>query len=279
MAAAPHLFRTQKVIYAAGIGSGQLAPMLADRLFQNNYHKKILVLREGQLQYDFLVQEKMNKAVLFQEYRFNASRYFMELLKAFSKQGGSVFTGLAGKKEPGEDPGTENQAFRFSVHVPPDFVLVCRENNRLIRFFSISGELWARQLNQGNQKISKEEVNRIARLYFDLPVDRLQEDQLPAYPSLDTMAALADLPVHPLECTYAHTLPEDQFDLCQERFDEARQARIAYNRFCELFHRYGKGIEEITESAYELLDPLKNADEIWDQAEHRYQQKYEWKKQ
>ena len=56
----------------------------------------------------------------------------------------------------------------------------------------------------------------------------------------------------------------------------AKQTRITYQRFKQLFHGYGTGVDEMIERAYELLNKTRDIKKMWEKAELEYQQQYEW---
>jgi hypothetical protein len=57
----------------------------------------------------------------------------------------------------------------------------------------------------------------------------------------------------------------------------AKQTGINYSDFKILFHRYGKGIDEMTENAYTQMNVIRDSKIIWKNVENEFQKKYEWK--
>ena len=88
---------------------------------------------------------------------------------------------------------------------------------------------------------------------------------------------LPSLVKQPLPCTFAGQSFEDMFELCREKFDLAKQCGINFPEFRVLFHRYGKGIDEIIELAYENRSRTIELDPAWKTVENDFQKMHEWK--
>ena len=70
---------------------------------------------------------------------------------------------------------------------------------------------------------------------------------------------------------------DDNYETCLEKFDLAKQTGISYSEFKKLFYRYGTGIDEMIEYAYDTMNEIRDAEKIWDYVERLFQEKYEWK--
>ncbi|MCF6333213.1 MAG: hypothetical protein L3J11_08010 [Draconibacterium sp.] len=44
-----------------------------------------------------------------------------------------------------------------------------------------------------------------------------------------------------------------------------------------MFHRYGNGIDEMIDEAYEKMAKTRDPKKIWKEVEECFQKKYEWK--
>lgn len=66
------------------------------------------------------------------------------------------------------------------------------------------------------------------------------------------------------------------FELAQQKFYEARQTGIDEAWFMELFYRFGPGIDELTEQAYELMQTTRDPRELWQQSIRMYTSGNEW---
>ena len=60
---------------------------------------------------------------------------------------------------------------------------------------------------------------------------------------------------------------------CDEKFDLAKQTGIDYKMFCRLFYRYRFNIEEMIDSAYEIMNQERDPQKIWQQVESDFLKK------
>lgn len=86
----PHLFQPEKVLYINTPRTPKPAALLADYLYKNSYQKKLNILVPEQVEQLAFLKSNTSKGIYFQEYKMNASRLFIELLKYFQAEGGTV---------------------------------------------------------------------------------------------------------------------------------------------------------------------------------------------
>jgi hypothetical protein len=67
-------------------------------------------------------------------------------------------------------------------------------------------------------------------------------------------------------------------DLMETAFDIAKQTGIGFQEFRTLYFRYGKGIDWMTERAYEWMTKERDTKIIWSRVETEYAAEFEWGK-
>ncbi len=286
--AVPHLFQSQKVIYLGPEKKWQLTAGLADRLYKNTYHKKSAVLKKTNPQMFSFLKLPDFEGIVFQEYKLNISRFFIELLKLFKSAGGEVLVHesfhvenkklvFLHRKIEAKEIVAGKTTLRSAVQLPvttyPNFALVTKHINSYLLFSEEGGSVVARQIEPAKSYLSANEILEIGKqLFFVEPGEWMQSKQLQT-PSEKTLDKILSITGGMFPSTFAGSGMESQYEIGMEQFDLAKQTGISYNQFKPLFYRYGTGISEMTEIAYQYLEETRNPELIWKQAERYYQQK------
>ncbi len=289
--AVPHLFQSQKVIYLGPEKKWQLTAGLADRFYKNTYHKKSALLKKTNPQMFSFLKLPDFEGVVFQEYKFNISRFYIELLKFLKSAGGEVIVNEPFRLENKElvflhrqfeakEIITGSIKFRSAVRLPvatyTNFTLVTKHQNSYLLFSEEGGIVNARQIEPVKHHLSANEILEISKELFSVEPGEPMQTSLFQAPSAKTLDKILSVTGGIFPCTVAGSGMESQYEICMEQFDLAKQTGISYNQFKPLFHRYGTGISEITEIAYQFLEETRNPEFIWAKAELHYQQNYEW---
>ena len=290
MKLAPHLFQPQKVLYVSKNQTTKLTALAADYFYKNTYQKKLEMLKNKQLEQLAILDQNYRKGIYFQEYKYNVSRLFIELLKYFQKKGGSVKvkfpvkieknrvilietkeTVTAGKITVPENK--KNTIYHLSIETPPNFSMVYKNSSLAFRFMQNKNGLQAEPLIKTSEKTTKLNLSILAKSLFQSDIKEIKTIEKMENPSLKK---LIEQIKHPLSCTFEKTDLKDMHERCLEKFDLAKQTEISYNQFKTIFHRYGTGIDEITEDVYSVMNEFRDPIKIWKRAEKNYQKKYEW---
>ena len=290
----PHLFQLQKVIYLGLNKSGYLKSVIADTFFKNEYQKKSFKLQDfNQSEFSFF-KASPGKAIVFQEYRFNVARFFIEILKYFKSEGGEIVLSQIDKT--GEqnfrikNASTKATGRYFSsgpqfktvlkIPVQPykNFDAIVKRSNSFFRFSEFEMNIIAEAIYPSEKNVSKSELINIASDYFSFKKNEVVFKHIPVTPTVKEIAVFLPKIHSVLPCSYQVKNIESNYEMCLEKYDLAKQTGISYSDFKILFHRYGAAIDEITESAYEKLNEMKETDKIWEAAEKEYRQNHEWLK-
>ena len=289
----PHLIRPRKTLYLnPGIFTRSKA-RLSDFILQNNYEKKSVKADSKQwLALPFL-KANPKKAIYFQEYRINISRLFIECLRFAENKGAEIYFESAftiaenevvfahsnQKFSSTHIEITENKTLKkacLPISTHPGFSLFSTKNKQTFRVTEFENQLDFEFVSPKNRPIQKQEIAPfIASCFhlnneFKMAVNSTYSIDLKTiYLLLKTISA--DLP-YSFQNTSLTTIDER----CNECFDEAKQTGISFQKFKLLFYRYGKAIEELTETAYEKMNETRNPEEIWEKAELDFRQKREW---
>jgi hypothetical protein len=293
MKLAPHLFQTRKVLYISKTRPINFTALFADYLYRNTYQKKSQVLMPNQLEQLSFIRERSRKGIYFQEYEYNGSRLFIELLKYFESQGGTIKVKSSVKTEKDkltflqtkETATAGNIIFCTSkkttnylvpIEMPPGFSMVYRSSKLAFRFTSHQKMLLAEPLNQTSEKVSKKVFLAFAQSLFLPKIEKITKTERIENPSPKVMKKLTEQIKHPPGCAFKKTYMKDMHERCLEKFDLAKQTGISYANFKVIFHRYGTAVDEMTEDAYILMNEFRDPEKIWNLAEKNYQKMNEW---
>ncbi|HKJ79769.1 MAG TPA: hypothetical protein VKA10_09545 [Prolixibacteraceae bacterium] len=269
LAVIPHLFQKQKVLYLKP--GTTVNAKIADKLYRNRADKKFIPLKSL---HDFsFIKNKNQQALLFQEYRFNFSRFFIETLKNFKKNGGTIRF----KNEKNTAENVNKQAILIPVKTYPNFEFVVKDNKSVIRFYQKDDKILATAVNEKPFTLTASMLIDVAANYFTFNPDLVQTILVRSTPSVQTIFNSIENTNKSFSCSFENTLLDDYYEIGLEKFDLAKQTGIAYEDFKVIFHRYGKGIDEITEFAYQQMEKTRDVAAAWELAEGEYHEKYEWK--
>lgn len=289
----PHLFQPEKVLYFTPGRTSKLAPMLTDYLYKNSYQKKLDILVPEQIEQLAFLKNSITKGIYFQEYKLNISRLFIELLKYFRAEGGTVKVNFPVTKDKNKLTFTASKEtisatkivigahdlkthYLLPIEMPVDFSLVYRDSTQAFRFFEHHKLMLAEPLNPKSKKASVQSFIAFAQSLFQPKIEKVTARKITANPTLEELKKQIEIIDRPLGCTFEKTSIEDMYERRLEKFDLAKQTGISFAHFKIIFHRYGKAIDEMTEDAYTLMNEFRDPEKIWNLAEKNYQKKYEW---
>ncbi len=293
-ALAPHLVQPRKVIYSGRRKNLVLKSHFADIIYGHSYHQNSKFLTKKAVAEIGFLKSEPTGGVVFQEYTFNISRFFIELLKFFASKGGVVKVEELFRQENNKLIFSNNEETSFReieiggvksrngyllpVETFESFSLVTSEKNIHFRFSEQGDRILAEQIEYV-KFITEEEILKICRRYFAFELKNAKKVEVTELPSVQVLSEIISVCGRPLPSSFEIANLDNQYETGLEKFDLAKQTGISYDQFIALFHRYGKGIDEMTETAYLLLNEIRDPREIWKQAETKFQQKYEWKKE
>ncbi len=277
---APHLFQPQKVI-CYHPKANKAGVNITDFFLRNRLGEKSEIINRpvpGNL--SFLKLNKL-KGVVFYEYKINVSRLFIALLKYFELNGGTVL--LNGKLEQFDVLSTvrcrpeQNKSYLLEIKTPPNFALIKRVGKNRFRLTENRGRLQVEPINQSAKNLSKKQVLNPLNKLVSFNLNSVQELERHSFISAKTVAALLKVIKTPLPNSFKNTTIDDNYELCLEKFDIAKQTGITFPDFKILFHRYGTGIDKMIDMAYEKVNKIRDPQKIWEETEKWYQEKYEWR--
>lgn len=274
----PHLVQAQKVVYQKN-GNLKTFTKIIDLIL-----KKTITEKSDQIHQkvpenlSFLNFNKL-QGIVFQEYKINVSRLFIAFLKYFELMGGKI---LIDKIYPREDIKTvincknENtNSFLTNIESPSNFAFVTKIKKNKFRLFE-NNKFLQIELNSKSENKSKNEIQK--------NIEKVVKAKIETFQELDTTFSFSTKKLQNILKTIENSLPgtfektqlKDNYELSLEKFDIAKQTGITYPEFKLLFHRYGKGIDEMIDEAYEKMNETRDSKKIWNQVENWYQKKYEW---
>lgn len=228
----------------------------------------------------FLRNDKI-KGIVFQEYKINVSRIFIELLKFFeAKEGEIIFRDSFHSEEIAQviqcNP-IRKRSFIIPIEVPLNFSMVSQLNEYIFRFVEYENKLQVNTLSVAANQLLKEQIGIEIQKNILFKREQLQQDESTEYLSEKTIKNILRVVKKPLPCSFENLKMDDNYETCLEKFDLAKQTGISYSEFKKLFYRYGTGIDEMIEYAYDTMNEIRDAEKIWDYVERLFQEKYEWK--
>ena len=131
--------------------------------------------------------------------------------------------------------------------------------------------------NAKPENLTKSEIQKELENIVSLDSETITETQLSPLLSTKTVSAILKTITDKLPGSFPNAEIKDNYELSLEKFDIAKQTGITYPEFKILFHRYGTGIDEMIDEAYEKMNEISDSKKIWDQVEIGFQQKNEWK--
>ena len=290
---APHLFQPQKILYFNHTRTPKFAASLTDYLYKNAYQKKLDIIAPEHIEQLAFIRKGTTKGIYFQEYKLNVSRLFIELLKYYTSQGGTLKVNSPVKRDKNRisilasqktitanniliGAVVKNIHYLVPLQMPEDFAMVYRDSKWAFRFFDHHKNTLVEPLTLKQENTSVQTFTTFAQKLFQDKIEKVTVWENEEKPTLEQLKKFAELVPQPLDCSYKKTGLNDIYERCLEKFDLAKQTGISFAEFKTIFHRYGEAVDEITEDAYALLNESRDPVKIWNHAEKKYQKKYEW---
>lgn len=277
----PQLVQPQKVIYFPSKKAKVFAKII-DLFFQKTFNSKSAILNKKRPENLSFIKNPYLEGIIFQEYKINISRIFIELLKHFELKGGKINV-----KEPFQPEEVTSliqcktinkQSLIISSNTPSNFIWVNKIESTIFRFIEFKNKLQVEVINSKNRILPKNQIlNKISKA-IEFNFNEVVEYDSTLYISTKTITTILNTISNPLPGSFKNTTIHDNYDLSLEKFDIAKQTGITYPEFKILFHRYGNGIDEMIDEAYEKMNKERNAKKIWTEVEDWVQRKNEWKK-
>jgi hypothetical protein len=276
----PHLVQAQKVIYSHS-KSVKAIGKIVDLFFRKTFKTETIILNKQKPENLSFLKTDYLKGVIFQEYKVNVSRLFVELLKHFELNGGKI----AVKESITSDEvsttiqcKTENKrSFIVNTETPLNFACVCKTGNTVFHFVESKNKLQITTINHSKHKPSKTQILHKISKVVDFKSNEIKERKLSYYLSTITLEKILEIVCEPLPGSLKNATVQDNYELSLEKFDIAKQTGITYPDFKILFHRYGTGIDEMIDEAYEQMNITRDPQVIWEGVEDWFQRKNEWK--
>lgn len=276
----PHLIQPMKIVYCHSNRLKNLA-WISDLLYKNQFNEKSEHINtETSSKYPFL-KESYIEGIIFQEYKINISRLFIELLKYFEQLGGKVL--VRKSFDPAEVKTmihcnvTKYSSYILPVQVPSNLGLVYKYDRHIIRFLELRNLIQITGVNKSFKKLTTNDVERISGEFFHFSGEKIFKQDSESLLSIKTIETIVKLIKTPLPGAIKNATVKDNYELGLEKFDIAKQTGIDYSAFKVLFHRYGSGIDEMIELAYEKMNKIRDPLKIWDMVENEFHVRNEWK--
>lgn len=266
---APQLVILQKVVYADN--NKKWLSNYADFWYKNSDQKRSVYINTNLPENLSFLNFKKLQGVVFQEYKINVSRLYIELLKVFENAGGKLINQPVEnrKSEAIKMDGKKVSHFKTTISCPENFNFCIHREKMEILFTETDGNLTATitglNFNAG-----------IFLNYINAKTIAFEEFQIPFYLTENAVKEITDAVQKPLFCSFKNTGIESNYELCLEKFDIAKQTGIDFPAFRKLFYRYGFHIETVTDLAYENMTWQRDPKILWENAEIEFQKKYEW---
>jgi hypothetical protein len=275
----PHLVQPQKVIYSHSKKVRTIA-RLADILFKNQFNtKSVFIDRKRPDNFSFLKTDHL-KGVIYQEYKVNVSRIFIEILKYFELNGGKILFKAYHPEEITtviQCHSINRQSYLLSVEVPSNFAFVKSYKKDIFRFTEKKNNLQVDPINASSDKLSKEEILHRTQKIISFESNSMKEIELISFLSIQSLKNILKVIDKTLPGSFENAQIKDNYELSLEKFDLAKQTGITYPEFKILYHRYGAGIDKMIDVAYEKMDKTRDPQKIWEMAEKEFQMEYEWR--
>ncbi len=290
---APHLFRSKKVFYPGYSSFDRFRSSIADFFYKNKDQRRSHLITHGLKSIFSDLKRSVSEGVYFQEYTFNVSRFYIEMLKYFCENGVEVYVNKSVRVEEKhlifDDTkkkisteilvhGTREKktVYELPFNVTPGFSMFASHLLGRFSFSENKGTLLVIPID--DKEYSKNELRLITEDYFNLDLDNFDiKEKQQLFFSFNQVSSLLSLLNQRLPCTFEDYGFGDMFELCREKFDLAKQSGIDFPEFQTLFYRYGRGIDEMTEMAYQKVNEQSNLESVWKDVEVDFQKKYEWK--
>ncbi|MCL3780042.1 hypothetical protein EMN47_06530 [Prolixibacteraceae bacterium JC049] len=274
---APHLVLPRKtIVFSSKRQWGAIK--LHDWILKNtDYDKTRLLDTKSFEDFSQFNAEDFPQALFTTEYRVNYSRFCIELAKV-TQQNSIQF-----------DVKQQQTTNATNYYVVKDFTPNNRNDIRLLTdesdiiLINKEDRLYVFPVKIENDKVLLSEIQKLIPSVKELfPIEKPHFAQY-SFESIYSLHAQK-------ESTKQNNIPIEGApsgiemydyralqDLCDEKFDIAKQTGIEFPDFSKLFFRYGLQIDEMTDMAYEMLSSTRDAKIIWQTCENEFQNKYESK--
>lgn len=275
----PHLVQAQKVIYAHSNNIKTISK-ITDFIYKDHFNSKSTFIHQKKPEnFSFLKAEYLS-GIVFQEYKINVSRMFIAILKHFEAFGGKV---LLKAFRPEEvitiiqcNPNPK-QRIIIPIKTPENFVYVQANKKAIFRFHEKNHKLQVDTINKSANNLSYSLLLSHIQGLIKFDTTQTKEIKIDSFLSLPTIKKILKVISAPLPGSFKNTQIKDNYELSLEKFDIAKQTGITYPDFKILYHRYGSAIDEMTDSAYEIMNQERDPNKIWALVEKEHQSKFEWK--
>jgi hypothetical protein len=292
---APHLFRPVKTIYA-GRSISNWYLKITDLLFGNDFQKRSSQVAIADIPDLGSLLKVHRKGLVFQDYKVNISRLKMELLKEIHLIGGVVINHAEISNTDGKLLITDNvhggekvlecsslsitpenmQKIYHTKGLPwPDFTIRIKSGKNELRMYDYHGKLAIATEPDTSYETFLKAFSFVWK--GNLP-ELIEEDQTNDKINFQKMIIPRFLRDYVLESTPDRMEKRPVEDLMETAFDIAKQTGIGFQEFRTLYFRYGKGIDWMTERAYEWMTKERDTKIIWSRVEIEYAAEFEWGK-
>ncbi|MEZ5105477.1 MAG: hypothetical protein R2757_13345 [Draconibacterium sp.] len=271
---APHLAQPQKVIY---LNFNKLTIDFTNHIYRfiSDDRPEIIKTKVPE-NMSFLNQDQLN-GIILKEYKFNTSRFFIELLKYFEIIGGSVtFNSETQSNQLQNIQSNTSSKTSYIIHLntPSNFHMVVKQKKDVFQLSELNSKLKVEIWNQNSSLTGT--VKELHKIISFRP-DQIETIEETNFLTPKTITQVLNTIKKPLPCAIENMQVEDNYEMNLEKFDIAKQTGISFAEFKTLFHRYGAAIDKLTDYAYELMNEQRNPEKIWDETENWYQKQTEWK--
>ena len=275
----PHLVQAQKVIYSHSKKVSSISK-ITDFLYKDHLNSKSTLIAQKKPENLSFLKSKNLSGVIFQEYKINVSRLFIEILKHFESIGGKILLKAFRPEEVVtiiQCNFNQKQRIIIPVKVPDNFTLVQAYNKAIFRFVEKNNRLQVDAINKSANKLSNNSVISKVQELLSFDASQVDEIKTDSFLSLPTIKNITNIITEPLPGSFKDAQIKDNYELSLEKFDIAKQTGITYPEFKILYHRYGNSIDEMIDSAYEKMNESRDPIKIWEGVESEFQSKYEWR--
>lgn len=275
----PHLVQAQKAIYAHS-KNGRRISKITDFLYKDHFNSKSTIIDQKTPDNLSFLKSKKLSGIVFQEYKINVSRLFITILKHFESIGGKVLLKAFRPEEVitiVQCNSNPKQRVLIPVKAPDNLVLIKTSNKAIFRFVEKDNKLQIDPINKFANKLSNNSIISEIQELILFDASKTEEIKIDSYLSLSTVKNILKAIDKPLPDNFEGKKVKDNYELSLEKFDIAKQTGITYPDFKILYHRYGSSIDEMTDSAYEKMNQMRDPLKIWALVENEYQSNFEWK--
>ncbi|MCF6333982.1 MAG: hypothetical protein L3J11_11925 [Draconibacterium sp.] len=212
----PHLVQAQKVIYPhskrvkTNVG-------IVDFFFKNEYNEKSKIVNTKIPENISFLKTNHLKGVIFQEYKINISRFFIELLKYFELNGGKIQVKESFLSEEVSNLiqcKTENRhSFSIAVETPSNFAWVYKFKNTIFRFVEDENKLLVDTINTAKNILPRKQILSEMSKIVTFNSNEVKEIALSSFLSIKMVANILKTVRKPLQGSFKNATLHDNYDL------------------------------------------------------------------